>query len=273
MLLKFSTQGKLLKQIGGRTQNTGNADTKNLNRSADIFVNAKTNEAFVADGYGNRRVLVLDADSGAFKRMWGAFGNTPEDGPQGLFSGSPPPSPGNVTLPGFARGGAQQPPPKLDAEGVGSPQFSNPVHGIKLSNDGLLYVADRVGRRVQVFTPAGKYVNQVFINRTGPARESAAGIAFSPDAQQQFLYVADFGNSRVIVLNRKTLEELYQFGTRNETPGDFRGLHHFAADSKGNLYTAEVNPGNRAQRFVYKGLSPTPPANALTPAQLTVTPQ
>src|SRR5262249_42503783 len=159
--------------------------------------------------------------------------------------------------------GAELQIPVLDTEGDGLSQFSNPVHAIKISNDALVYVADRVGRRVQVFTPEGKYLKQVFINRSGPSRESAAGLAFSPDAQQQFLYVADFGNSRVLVLNRKTLEVLYQFGTRSATPGDFQGLHHLAADSKGNLYTAEVAPGNRAQRFVFKGLSATPPPNAL----------
>src|SRR5207247_1068518 len=116
-------------------------------------------------------------------------------------------------------------------------------HAIKLSNDGLVYVAARVDRRIQVFTPDGKYVTQESINRAGPSFQSAAGLAFSPDRQQQFLYVGDFGNSRVVVLNRKSLQVLYQFGIRDATPGNFRGLHHLATDSKGNLYTAEVSPG------------------------------
>lgn len=255
MLLKFTLQGKFLKQIGARSQSSGNADTKNVNRPADIFVYARTNEAFVADGYGNRRVVVFDADTGAFKRRWGAFGNAPDDLP-------PAGAPGGG---GRGRGGQ---PPKLDTEGQGSERFGNPVHGIKISNDGLVYVADRSNRRVQVFTPDGKYVTQAFINRAGPSNDSVAGFAFSPDAQQQFLYVVDYGNSHVAVLNRKTLEVLYQFGTRSATPGDFQGPHHIAADSKGNLYVAEVNPGNRAQKFLFKGMSPTPPPNALTPAQL-----
>lgn len=255
MLLKFTSQGKLLLQIGGRTRNRGNADTKNVNRSSDVFVYPKTNEVFVADGYGNRRVLVLHADTGAFKRMWGAFGNAPEDGPQGLGSNSAPPAP-KVT--------------KLDTDGPGSPQFINPLHAIKISNDDLLYVADRGSRRIQVFTPDGKYVTQAFINRAGPSGHSAAGIAFSADPQQQFLYVADYGNSRAVVLNRKTLEVLYQFGSKGAEPGDFRSPHHLATDSKGNLYTAEVSPGNRAQKFRFKGTSSTLPPNALTPAQLSV---
>ena len=248
-LLKFSSQGKFLQEFGAKGQSQGNADRKNVNRSADTFVNPKTNEAFVADGYGNRRVIVFDADTGAFKRMWGAFGTPPD---------ADPPAAGGPA----AAGGA------LDTEGQGSPRFSNPVHAVKISNDGLVYVADRSNRRVQIFTPDGKYVNQVFINRAGPSNGSSAGLGFSPDPQQQFLYVSDLGNSHMAVLNRKTLQVLYQFGMRGSKPGDFQAPHHLAVDSKGNLYTAEVNPGNRAQKFVFKGMSPTPPPNALTPAQL-----
>ena len=138
---------------------------------------------------------------------------------------------------------------------------------LKFTN-GLVYVADRSNRRVQMFTPDRKYVNQVFINRASPSNGSAAALGFSPDAQQQFLYVSDLGNSHVAVLNRKTLQVLYQFGARGTKPGDFQAPHHLAVDSNGNLYPAEVNPGNRAQRFVFKGLSSTPPPNALSPAQL-----
>src|SRR5262249_1976230 len=132
------------------------------------------------------------------------------------------------------------------ATGEGSPRFGNPVHAVKISKDGLVYVADRSNRRVQVFDINGKYINQFFLNR--PEAGSAAGVAFSPDPQQTYLYVADYGNSHVAVVNRKTLEVLYQFGKRSASPGDFQGLHTLAADSKGNLYTAEVAPGNRAQK-------------------------
>src|SRR5204862_938021 len=191
MLLKFDNKGKFLLQIGGRSVSKGNADTKSVHQSADVFVWPKTNEAFVADGYGNRRVIVFDADTGAFKRQWGAFGNTPIDvvpAPRGGGAGA-----------GGGRGAA----PALDTEGQGSPQFGGPTHAVKVSNDGLVYVADRPNRRVQVFTPEGKYITQVFINRAGPSPQSAAGLAFSPDAQQQFLYVADYGNSHIAVLARK----------------------------------------------------------------------
>ncbi|MEO8256510.1 MAG: hypothetical protein ABI868_04110 [Acidobacteriota bacterium] len=265
MLLKFDNKGKFLLQIGGRSVSGGNKDTRGVHQSADVFVYPKTNEAFVADGYGNRRVIVFDADTGAFKRMWGAFGNTPIDVPAAARGAAP-----NGAAPGAARGGAatggagRGPAPALDADGEGSPQFGGPVHAVKVSDDALVYVADRPNRRVQVFTPDGKFVAQTFINRSGPSPQSAAGLAFSPDAQQQFLYVADYGNSHIAVLDRKRLQILYQFGQRSEKPGDFQGLHHLAIDAKGNLYTGEVAPGARAQRFVFKGLSDTLPANALT---------
>jgi DNA-binding beta-propeller fold protein YncE len=144
------------------------------------------------------------------------------------------------------------------------------VHSVKVSNDGLVYVADRPNRRVQVFDPDGKYATQMFVNRAGPSSNSVAGIAFSPDGGQRFMYLADYGNSRVVVVERKSLQVLYQFGNLGEKPGDFRGPHHLAVDSKGNIYTAEVSPGNRAQRFAYKGTSSATPPNALTPEQLAV---
>jgi DNA-binding beta-propeller fold protein YncE len=122
-----------------------------------------------------------------------------------------------------------------------------------------------------VFTPDGKYQSQVFINRAGPSDGSVAGFAFSPDPQQRFLYAADYGNSHLVVLDRKSMQVLYQFGTRSATPGNFQCPHLIASDSKGNLYVAEVAPGNRAQKFLCKGMSQTPPPNALTPAQLSAT--
>jgi DNA-binding beta-propeller fold protein YncE len=261
MLLKFDNKGKFLLQIGGRSVSKGNADTKNVHQSADVFVWPKTNEAFVADGYGNRRVIVFDADTGAFKRQWGAFNNEPIDVPPAARGGG-----GGGARGGANASGGRGTAPALDTDGPGSPQFGGPVHAVKVSNDGLVYVADRPNRRVQVFTPDGKYVTQTFINRSGPSPQSAAGLAFSPDAQQQFLYVADYGNSHIAVLDRKSLQLLYQFGQRSEKPGDFQGLHHLAIDSKGNLYTGEVAPGARAQRFVFKGLSETLPPNAIAPA-------
>jgi hypothetical protein len=263
MLLKFTNTGKFLLEVGGRSVSLGSKDRNSVNKPGDLFVSEKTNEIYVADGYGNRRVIVFDADTGAFKRVWGAFGRPPEDGPD---SGGRGPSGGPLG----AGHGAE--PVILDTEGPGPPTFASPVHGIVVSNDNIVYVADRSNRRIQIFTPEGKYLGQMFVNRAGPATGSVSGLALSPDKNQQFLYMADFGNSRIIVADRKKLEILYQFGKRGQQPGEFQGLHHIAVDSKGNLYTAEVAPGARIQRFVFKGLSSTLPPNALTPAELFVKP-
>jgi len=273
MLLNFTLQGKFLRAFGAKGKSTGNADTKNVNRPADIFINQKTNEAFVADGYGNRRIIVFDASTGAFKRMWGAFGNPPDSDPPAGAPGAAGAAGagggrGGRAGGGGGRGGQAQAAPQLDTQGPGSEHFGNPLHNVKISNDGIVYVADRSNRRIQVFTPDGKYQSQVFINRAGPSDGSVAGFAFSPDPQQRFLYAADYGNSHIVVLDRKSMQVLYQFGTRNADPGNFQGPHLIATDSKGNLYVAEVAPGNRAQKFLYKGMSQTAPPNALTPAQL-----
>jgi DNA-binding beta-propeller fold protein YncE len=128
MLLKFTKDGKFLLQIGGPDKSGGNADTKSVNKPADAFVYPKTNELYVADGYGNRRVLVLDADTGAFKRMWGAFGNAPVD--------AQPAAGGRGAAPFLV-------------EGPGPDQFGSPTHAVRVSNDELVYVADRQNRRVQ----------------------------------------------------------------------------------------------------------------------------
>jgi DNA-binding beta-propeller fold protein YncE len=267
MLLKFTNKGKFVMQIGHRDQSTGNNDTQNVYSATDLSVYPKTNEVFVADGYINRRVIVFDADKGAFKRMWGAFGNPPIDPPDMLKNARTPPRPRGEAAGGAAGGaGGRGRGNQASAEqaGPGPQQFVGPVHSAKVSHDGFVYVADRGGNRLQVFTVDGKYVKQVLI-------ESPSGFAISSDPQQRFLYIAQYGVSHVAVLDRLTLDVLYQFGVRNENPGDFRGPHELAVDSKGNLYVAEVEPGNRVQKFVFKGLSSTPPAKALPAAQSTAT--
>jgi 6-phosphogluconolactonase (cycloisomerase 2 family) len=237
-VLKFTQDGRFVLQIGRAGQSKGNADTRNLNQPADAFVHAPTNELFVADGYGNRRVIVFDADSGRFKRMWGAFGNVPTDGPPDLAA--------------------------ADAQPDGAPQFVQPVHAARVSSDGLVYVSDRGGKRVQVFTLDGKYLNQVFIGRECKAPEcgngtTAASTAFSADAGQQFLYVGNRSQARVMVFERRTLRLLDSFGRWGSAPGEFGTLHHMAADSQGHLYVTEVTPlrpeNRRIQKFVLTNVS------------------
>jgi DNA-binding beta-propeller fold protein YncE len=230
MVLKFTPAGKLVLQIGKRGASKGNSDTANVHQPADVFVHAPSNELFVADGYGNQRVAVFDADSGAFKRMWGAFGNTP---PAEMRPNPPVPA-------------ATQPTPE------GPDQFGL-VHAVKVSNDGNVYVADRTNNRIQVFTTAGKFVRQVRVTNDGTPGPVPAGFAFSPDRNQQFLYVVDSGPMRVVVFDRATMTQIGAIGMRGPKPGDFDIVHHMAADSKGNLYTAEIVTNRRAQRLVLTG--------------------
>jgi DNA-binding beta-propeller fold protein YncE len=267
-ILKFTQDGKFMLQIGHGGHKKTNADTENLWKPADVFVAAKTNELYVADGYGNKRVIVFDADTGKFKRMWGAFGNTPEDDPA-------PQAGGEGGAPGGGRGRGADPnrPPakELAADDPGPKQF-NTVHGIKVSNDGFVYVADRAGKRVQVFTTEGKYLSQIWIDRwcetTGEAcgnGQTTASVAFSSDAEQRFLYVASRSPARVWVYDRKKLEPIYYFGSPGVAPGQFYALHEMVTDPKGNLYTTEVEDGRRVQKFVYKGLAQVPVTQAPTP--------
>ena len=216
-------------QIGGRNLGTGNLNTDAVRKSAEMFVYEPTNEVFVADGYGNRRVIVFDADTGEFKRMWAAFGKEVSDNPP------------------------EQNPAQPD-DGQGPPWFGT-VHGIEVSNDGMVYVADRNNSRIQIFDLEGNYLKQVFINQYEGRSLTAAGLAFSPDSEQRFMYVADQANLHIHVLNRLTLEILDTWGTLGQEPGDFDALHHIAVDSKGNLYTAEAQRNQRAQRFIFTGMS------------------
>jgi len=236
--VKFTRDGKFVMQIGRAGQSKGNADTENLNRPADAFMHTPTNELFVADGYGNRRIAVFDAGTGRFKRMWGAFGNTPSD--------------------------AAPNPADADADPKGAPQFVQPVHAVRVSKDNLVYVSDRAGKRVQVFRLDGTYVNQVFVGRECKAPAcgngtTVASTAFSADPEQRFLYVANRSQAKLMVFDRRTLTLLDEFGRWGSAPGEFGTLHHMNIDSKGNLYTTEVTPlqpvNRRVQKFAFLGLT------------------
>src|SRR6266446_8571710 len=245
-LLKFTQDGKFVMQIGHSNQSKGNADTANLHRPADAQYFPATNELFVADGYGNHRVAVFDADTGAFKRMWGAFGNKPLDNVP-----EPPKVPEASRI------------PAKEQTGRGPEQFVQPVHATRVSNDGLVYVSDRGGKRVQVFTLDGKYQTQVFIDRYCEAPhcgngQTVASTAFSQDPEQRFLYVASRSPARVWILDRKTLEPLDSFGRNGVAPGEFYVMHHMNVDARGNLYVTEVQDGKRLQKFVFKGMVPAP---------------
>ena len=223
-VLMFTSTGQFVRQIGRRGQSKGNADTANVHQPGDAFIHAPTNELFVADGYGNNRVIVFDATSGRFKRMWGAFGNPPE---------TPAPA---------GRGAAPAGP-------EGPPQFGL-VHAVKVSTDGTVYVADRTNNRIQMFSLEGTYVRQVTVTNEGGVTPVPAGFAFSPDARQQFLYVVDSGPMRIVIFDRATMTQIGAIGMRGSGKGEFDIVHHMAADSKGNLYAAEIVTNRRAQRLV-----------------------
>ncbi|HEY2385087.1 MAG TPA: hypothetical protein VGK48_28255 [Terriglobia bacterium] len=228
MILKFTQAGKLLMQIGKPGQSKGSNDTENLRRPAKTFIDKQTNEVFVADGYGNHRVIVFDADTGKYKRHWGAYGNKPNDTNLGNYN-------------------PDAPPPQ---------QFRNPVHCADLSVDRLLYVCDRVNDRLQVFKPDGTFVKEQFYEKRTLGSGSVWDIAFSKDAQQKYIYLADGENDRVHIIDRDSLQVLTTFGEGGRQPGEFYGVHSIATDSKGNIYTTETYRGQRVQRFLYKGLAP-----------------
>ncbi len=231
-VLKFTKDGKFLMQIGHQGKNGGSNDTENLGVPAGIQVDPSSNEVYIADGYGNHRVIVFDADSGAYKRHWGAYGKRPDD----------------TGLPYFGEKGW---PGNHDPSAPPARQF-NIVHCIALSNDGLVYVCDRVNDRLQVFKKDGTFVNEMMLSPQTLGNGSAWAIGFSHDAQQRFLYFADGQNQRVNILQRDTLNILNTFGNGGRQAGSFFGVHSLAVDSKGNIYTGETVEGKRLQRFLYK---------------------
>jgi DNA-binding beta-propeller fold protein YncE len=228
MVLKFTQDGKFLMQIGKPNQSKGSNDVENLRLPAKTFIDKDVNEVYVADGYGNHRVIVYDADTGKYKRHWGAYGHKPDDTNLGKYDPDAPPA----------------------------QQFRNPVHCADISVDGLVYVCDRVNDRIQVFHKDGTFVKEGFVEKRTLGSGSAWDIAFSKDPKQTYIYLADGENDRIHILLRDTLEVLTTFGEGGRQPGEFYGPHSVATDSKGNLYVTETYRGQRLQKFIYKGMAP-----------------
>jgi hypothetical protein len=217
-ILKFTRNGKFLLQIGHRGKGKGSNDRENLGNAADVYVYPKTNEVFVADGYLNKRVIVFDANTGAFKRYWGAYGNMPDD-----------------------------------TAGLGQQQFAT-VHQVRISNDGLVYVAIMGQGKIQVFTIDGKYLREEYLSKDIPdAGGGASAIAFSVDPQQKFMYVSDFRRQVIHILDRRTLETVGMIGRPAGQALELRQPHHLGADSKGNLFVSEL-PG-RIHKILFTGIA------------------
>ncbi|MDA1093555.1 MAG: hypothetical protein O3A25_09855 [Acidobacteria bacterium] len=220
-ILKFTQAGDFLLQIGRQGQGQGSNDLENFGQPAEIDLDPETNEVFIADGYGNRRVAVFDGATGEYKRHWGAYGNTPTDDAY-----------------------------TYDPDAPLSPQFGRPVHCATIARDGLVYVCDRVNDRIQVFRKDGTYVDEVVVAPRTRAFGSAFDVDFSRDAEQRYLYNIDGMNQKVWLLNRATLEILGSFGFGGHVAGGFTAAHSLAVDSSGSIYIGETLEGKRVQRFV-----------------------
>ena len=230
-LFRFSLDGKLLKRYGTKGQPYNSNDPNNFGQPADINVDPATNEVWVADGYRNRRVIVLDAETGAYKRHWGAYGNKPDDTATTYDPAAPP-----------------------------SKQFRPPVHCVLIANDGMVYICDRGNNRIQVFSKDGKFVREQIIARDTRSAGSVWDIEFSIDKGQQFLFLADGINHKIRILRRSDLQEVSSFGHHGRWAGGFYAAHSLGMDSKQNIYVGETWEGKRVQRFVYKGMGRRPAA-------------
>ncbi len=209
-------------QIGKPGDQTNSLDTTRLGKPANMTVDAAANELYVADGYYNHRVIVFDADTGAFKRMWGAYGKPPTD----------------------------EKVPAYEPASAPSQQFGNPVHCVRIAKDGLVYVCDRMNERIQVFHKDGSFVKEMFVEKNTLANGSVWDLEIWNDANQTFLINADGANNEVRTLLRDNGEIVGRFGRNGRMAGDFHWVHNLAMDSKGNLFTTEVDTGKRAQKFV-----------------------
>jgi DNA-binding beta-propeller fold protein YncE len=225
-ILKFTHDGTFLHEFGAAHMPVNSNSTEHFGRVAKISFDYPANEAFIADGYGNKRVAVIDMDNGKIKRFWGAYGHVPSDSNQGPYNPDAPIS----------------------------QQFRNPVHCAEPTPDGLVYVCDRVNDRIQVFEKSGKFVKEKIIKPLTKGDGSVWDIAFSKDPAQKYIFLADGKNEMVYVMDRQSLEILTSFGDGGRQPGQFFAVHSIATDSKGNIYTAETYEGKRIQKFVYKGM-------------------
>jgi 6-phosphogluconolactonase (cycloisomerase 2 family) len=220
-VLEFTREGKFVKQIGEARHTEGSNSTRYLGRPALAIVDEAAHELYVADGYGNKRIVVFDARTGEYRRHWGAYGSAPDDADPGKYDPGAP----------LAK------------------QFRNPVHCVRISRDGLVYVCDRVNDRFQVFRKDGRFVAEYVLDPNTRFVGSVWDIGFSTDPQQKYLFVADGTNNQIHILLRENGNEVGAFGRQGRNAGEFHWLHTMAIDSRGNIFTGDVDTGKRVQRF------------------------
>ena len=229
-VLKFAKDGTFLAEYGIPGTDLGSTAADHFGRPAKISFDAAAGEAYVADGYRNKRVAVIDMATGEMKRFWGAYGNEPSDENTGPY----------------------------DPDAPLIQQFRSPVHCAEPSDDGFVYVCDRPNDRIQVFNKEGEYVDEVRIAPRTLGDGSTWDIAFSRDPEQTYMYVADGKNMKVYVMDRISLEVLTSFGDGGRQPGLFFAVHSIATDSQGNIYTTETYEGKRVQKFIFRGVGEVP---------------
>jgi DNA-binding beta-propeller fold protein YncE len=221
VLLKFTLDGKFVSQIGKIAPRTDSNDTSQLGKPAESAIDKEANEIYVADGYGNRRVIVFDATTGAYKRHWGAYGHKPDDEKQAAY----------------------------DPKAPISQQFGNPVHCVKIANDGLVYVCDRINDRIQVFKKDGTFVKEWFYEKSTLGNGAVWDLALWPDPKQTYLLSDDGENNEIRILKREDGSVVGRFGRSGRNAGQFHWVHTMAVDKSGNIYTGEVDNAKRIQKF------------------------
>jgi len=214
-------QGQFVLQIGKQGEGNDSNSTTRLGSPADVAVDVAAKEVYAADGYANRRIAVFDSETGAHKRHWGAYGKQPSDEKIGPYNPERPPS----------------------------QQFGNPVHCVRIDKDGLVYVCDRANNRLQVFRKDGTFVLEHIYEKMTRGSGSMFDLVFSPDKEQKFIYMVDGMNGEIRIVERASKETLGRFGRPGRQVGMFTVVHNIAVDRQGNIFTSEVNTGQRVQKF------------------------
>ena len=250
-IIKFTKDGKFLWDFGHRGPKVPASEVKQDNQQTAIFppgiaafeFDEDARELYIPDGFLNKRVLVYDMDTGAFKRGWGGHGM-----PLSEIANDP--------IPGYKWTGG--PPPE-------EKNFVPDLHFVEFSKEGLVYIGERGQNRIEVFTKQGKFIREFYVSPNTPSRGEVCGglyheklppcgttykLAFSRDPQQKYLYVADGTNDKVWILDRDSGKTLGGFGRNGTYAGQFHWINAIAMDSKGNIYTGEVEENKRIQKFV-----------------------